>query len=524
MSEPVKDVHSQMIACLSVPRFSLNALERTFRYGESDSLIGLVRELPVEATKRLEVVSLELESLGVFAGMTVAHARALVPDISVRARDSSCEESGLDALRDLVFSCSPNVEIGRGSELGLIWFDLSGLHLLYPKLEDLKTYVELGARRLGFDAVLGISKSKLWSKLATNLALSGGHTGIVVNDSAEQRLLELSLSLLSLPTKLRHSLERLGVRTIRDLLKIPRAELLRRFNREEGLSIKRAVGHAELLKCERERERFIETLHLDEPIWDLNMLMYCASEVIERLSSRLELRGHYAQSLRIDLDYDGKGAYQTLIELSTPSRNTRLWREVVLLRLESNRPDAPVQSLVLECITAPRSKEQLDFFTKSVSVTENLNLLVTKLERHCAPNGVGRMQSGNSYVQDDAFQVPISHKIIEYGRRTPEWISGTPRILRRIRPPEPVEVDWDEGLPCFVKGEGFIGRVREVYGPFRQCGEWWRHDVEVGEESETLEERGFYWDLYDLELTDGHCLRLLHRIRGARSFVVGIYD
>lgn len=524
MLDAMKNTHNQMIACLSVPRFPLNALERTLRYGESDSLIGLVRELPVEATKRLEVVSSELEGLGVSAGMTVAHARALVPEISIRGRNPHCEESGLDALRNLVFSCSPNVEVGRDSELGFIWFDLSGLHLLYPKLEDLKTYVELGARRLGFDASIGIAKSKLWSKLATHLALSQGHSGIVVNETSEQQLLELQLSLLSLPKKLRQSLERLGIRYIRDLLQIPRAELLRRFNREEGHAIERALGCAEILKCERERERFIETLYLDEPIWDLGMLMHCASEIIDRLSSRLELRGHYAQSLRIELDYDGKGAYQTLIELSTPSRNTRLWREVVLLRLESNRPDAPVQSLVLECLTAPRTKEQLDFFTKSVSVTEHLNLLVTKLERHCAPNGVGRMQASNSYVQDDALQVPISHKIIEYGRRTPEWISGTPRILRRIRPPEPVEVDWDQGLPCFVKGEGFIGRVREAYGPFRECGEWWRHDVEVEEQNEMIQERGFYWDLYDLELTDGHCLRLLHRIRSSRSFVVGIYD
>ena len=88
-------------------------------------------------------------------------------------------------------------------------------------------------------------------------------------------------------------------------------------------------------------------------------------------------------------------------------------------------------------------------------------------------------------------------------------------MLKRLRPPEAVEVDWLDGRLSFIKGDGFCGRVKDVFGPFRRCGEWWRDDVEIGFESEEGEarERGFYWDLYDLELNDGTCLRLLHRIR-----------
>ena len=514
------------VGCLWASRFKLNALERSLGYHELNSHIALVREPPIEATKRIEAISPELESLGLHCGMTVAHARALVPGIVVKSRSLPSESAGLDALRDLVFSCSPVVEVGRGAEQGLFWFDLSGLELLHPDLAQLKSKIESSARRLGFEATLGISQSRLWSRLAARIAYLGKHSGIIDNRQGEELILGLELSVLGLTPKLEATFQRLGLRRISDLLKIPKADLSERLSKAEMLLVEKSLGASDVLKSEREEERFVETLYLDEPVWDLRILMHYMTELMERLSERLTLRGAYSAAHRLELDYDGKGAYQSVIELSVPSRDVRLWRELTLLRLESERPEAPIQSVVWECIPASRTKEQLDLFEKPRTIHEGLELLVTKLERTCAADGVGRIQGGDSYLQDSGMQVPISAKLKVSARYKPVWISGLPRVLRRLRPPEPVEVDWHNGKLSFVKGRDFCGRVRSISGPFRQCGEWWRDDVEIRAEplSEVQREKGFYWDLYDLELNDGYCLRLLHRIRGNRCFVIGFYD
>lgn len=514
------------IACLWASRFKLNALERSLSYHERHSRIALVREAPVEATKRLEAVSSELEALGVCCGMTVAQARALAQDLVIRPRSISSETAGLDALKDLAFSCSPVVEVGRGLEEGYFWFDLSGLQLLHPNLDKLKSTLESSARRLGFEATLGISRSRLWSRLAAHLANEGKHSGIIDDKHAESLLLSLELGVLNFPDKLEATFYRLGIRRLRDLLSLPKAELARRLNKSEMQLVERSLGATDILRNERETERFVETLHLDEPVWDLRILMHYLAELMDRLSERLTLRGAYSSAHRLELNYDGQGAYQSLIELSVPSRDVRLWRELTLLRLESERPEAPIQSVVWECFPATRTREQLDLFQKSDAMDEGLELLVTKLERTCAMDGVGRISGGNSYLQDAGALVPISEKLEPATRFRPVWVSGLPRVLRRLRPPELVEVDWLSGMPVFVKGAGFCGRVRGVLGPFRQCGEWWRDDVEIGDALSPEEriERGFYWDLFDLELNDGSCLRLLHRLRGDRCFVVGFYD
>ena len=514
------------IGCLWASRFKLNALERSLSYHEIDSHIALIREPPVEATKRIEAISSELEDLGLYCGMTVAHARALVPEIMIRSRSFSSESSGQDALRDLVFSCSPIVEVGRGLEQGYFWFDLSGLQLLHPNLLDLKSKIESSARRLGFEATLGISRSRLWSRLAAHLAYLGKHSGMIEDARGEKLILELGLEVLGLPTKLEATFQRLGIRRISDLLQIPKADLSRRLSKSEMALIEQSLGAKDVLRSEREEERFVETLYLDEPVWDLRILMHYMTELMERLSERLTLRGTYSLAHRLELDYEGKGSYQAIIELSAPSRDVRLWKELTLLRLESDRPEAPIQSVVWECIPASKTKEQLDLFEKPQIMHEGLELLVAKLERTCAANGVGRIQASNSYLQDSVPQVPISTKLRPGARHRPVWLSGISRVLRRLRPPESVEVDWQEGRLSFVKGRDFCGRVKEVSGPFRQCGEWWRDDVEMkdADSHEELREVGFYWDLYDLELSDGHCLRLLHRLRGNRCFVVGVYD
>ena len=90
------------VGCLWAPRFQLHSYERTLGYHERSSQIALIKNEPVEATKRLVAVSNELECLGVCKGMTVAQARALVPAIDIRPQQFVSERAGADALRDLV--------------------------------------------------------------------------------------------------------------------------------------------------------------------------------------------------------------------------------------------------------------------------------------------------------------------------------------------------------------------------------------------------------------------------------------
>ena len=62
--------------------------------------------------------------------------------------------------------------------------------------------------------------------------------------------------------------------------------------------VRQSLGASDILRSEREEERFIETLHLDEPVWDLRILMHYLGELMDRLAERLTLRGLYAAAHR----------------------------------------------------------------------------------------------------------------------------------------------------------------------------------------------------------------------------------
>src|ERR1700722_3782428 len=65
---------------------------------------------------------------GVRSGMTVAQARALIPELVIGHRDDAAERSAADALADVAESISPLVEEGA---LGQAWVNLTGSEQFY---------------------------------------------------------------------------------------------------------------------------------------------------------------------------------------------------------------------------------------------------------------------------------------------------------------------------------------------------------------------------------------------------------
>ena len=87
-----------------------------------------------------------------------------------------------------------------------------------------------------------------------------------------------------------------------------------------------------------------------------------------------------------------------------------------------------------------------------------------------------------------------------------------PRIaLRAFRPPAVLEVFESGGRPTYVRGPGFGGRVVQLAGPWRICGEWWTADPY---------ERAYY----DVDLSDGGLYRVYCEGSARRWLADGMYD
>ena len=137
------------IACLLVPLFPLAA-----RLRAEPELAGETVAVCEGngAAARITAASRPARQLGVRAGMTLAQARGVLPSLIARGRDPGCERSAHEALLEVAWTLSPQVE-DTADEAG--WSNLGtvGQKLINKSPEfDPRTY---GYKKL-VDLIVGL--------------------------------------------------------------------------------------------------------------------------------------------------------------------------------------------------------------------------------------------------------------------------------------------------------------------------------------------------------------------------------
>ncbi len=125
------------IACVAAPLFPLAARLRSEPELFDEALAifdGNAHSARVVAATRLA------RQAGVTPGLTLTQARALMPGLVARARDSECEKTAQETLLEIAETFSPRVESGGD---GVLFLDIHGLrrHFRSPSPET-----ELGRR------------------------------------------------------------------------------------------------------------------------------------------------------------------------------------------------------------------------------------------------------------------------------------------------------------------------------------------------------------------------------------------
>src|SRR5512132_3713790 len=108
------------LACLYVPLFPLAARLRSEPELRSEALVILEGNGPAA---RVAAANRIARRAGWRAGMSMPQARALMPKLLARGRDSTCEPAAQQALLEVAESFSPRVE---DSGEGLACLDLTG--------------------------------------------------------------------------------------------------------------------------------------------------------------------------------------------------------------------------------------------------------------------------------------------------------------------------------------------------------------------------------------------------------------
>ena len=422
--------------------------------------------------RRLHAVDEAAARLGLYPGQKAADAAALVLDLHVEDADPEGDLEALHALADWCVRFSPAV--APDAPDGLL-IDVSGVTHLWggeaAMLDDL--LARLAAGGIPGRAAIADTPGAAW-------ALARFSDVKIAPPGEQGPLLEpLPVAALRLDAVAAAQLPRLGLTRVGRVMKLPRAQLTRRFGKGVVLRLDQALGHAEeALVFRRPANPWFERLAFADPISAPDDLARATADITARLCARLETEGKGARRFEAAFHrLDGK-AQSVGAGLSLAGRDAGRIARLIAPRLDVIDPGFGIEVVTLTAegveVISPRQR-RLDA-GREAAPEEGLAPLVDRLANRLGEERVWRAQPYQSHVPERS----VVRKPPMAARTGQGWDPDRPRPVRLFRRPEPIDAIAlvPDDPPRQFRWRGRVHRVLKAEGPERIGAEWWRQPID----------------------------------------------
>ena len=278
------------VISLFLPTFATDRLRRE-RPADAPPEAPLVTATREGQRRILAAADANSRAIGLNAGMTVAHARALVPGLVLAEAEPERDAAALERLGVWALKrYSPLVALDPPDGL---WIDATGCAHLFGGEEAMLADLLARLPRAGFRAAAAIAGT---TGAAHALARFAGPLAVPAEGRERRAMAPLPLAALRLDPETLTGLRRLGFETAGDLYDVPRAPLVRRFGPEPVRRLDQALGFS------------AEPLDLPRPARAQPRAGAASSSRSARPSSFASPFGDLAQALCRDLLASGLGA------------------------------------------------------------------------------------------------------------------------------------------------------------------------------------------------------------------------
>ena len=433
----------------------------------------------------ITAASAAAQAQGIFVGMVLADARAIVPALQVFNNKPGLAEQLLKALCKWCIRYTPVAATDLPD--GLI-LDASGCAHLWggeqPYLQEIITRL----KAFGYHVRVAIADTigTAWA-----VARYGKVTCIIKSGEQATALLPLPPAALRLEPDLLERLQKLGLYQVNSFINMPRSALRRRFGQELLCRIDQALGREEeaidpLLPIPPYQER----LPCLEPILTATGIEIALQRLLETLCNSLQQKGKGLRTAVLKAyRVDGK-IEQVEIGTNRASHNARHLFKLFENKLPTIEPALGIELFILE---APRVEDafsqQETLWTGGCSL-ESITLaqLTDRLAGKTGMHTIRRYLPVQHYWPERSV-IPTAS--MQEKPATP-WRTDRPRPTQLLREPEPVEVSAPipDYPPMLFTYKGKLHYIKKADGPERIEREWW------------LEE-GPHRDYYAVEDQDG---------------------
>ncbi len=432
---------------------------------------GAPPELPfalVETVRggiRLAAVDARALALGIVPGLTLADARARVPELAAIDHQRGGDRALLEWLADACDRYSPSVATDLPQGLVL---DITGCEHPYG-----------GEAGLAGDLAQRLERHGLTARLA---CAATPDAALALARHACDDILALPVAALRVDGETHLSLRRAGLKIIGDLAARPRGPLAARFGEGLPVLLAQLLGEIDPHIVPRRTQPAVQVeARFAEPVARTDYVLETLDRLVGEAAMQLGERGSGGRRFEAALFRSDGHVARLGIDTGAPARDPK-----VLARLFRERIDALADPLdpgfgydlirLAVPVIEPMAEQQLRLDGGAVADGE-LAALIDRLGTRLGRNRIRRLYAGDSHIPEQAaFELTIGEPAPLSTWPVPEPGEPPLRPLHLFDPPQRIEVmaEVPDGPPRRFRWRRVLHEVTRYEGPERIAAQWWR--------------------------------------------------
>lgn len=458
---------------------SLEAFAATLTGAASD---GAEAPLALEDAHHIAAANAAARSLGVEPGQKRATALALAPNLRIGQADAARDAAALTAVAHAALAFTPSVCVQSAFDPqrspDTVLLEVRASLRYFGGLASLLQRLREGVTPLGHR----IHAASAPTPLGAALLARGPRRVHVQEPAAMQRALDaLPVWLLGPGREHWEALQGMGLSTLADLRRLPRAGLARRFGTALLTELDRACGERPDPRVPIALpSRFHSRLELFARADSAEQVLHAAAMLLARLATWLAAQHAFVRGFTLAMQHeprwrsDAQVPPQTLLEvaLAEPSRDPAHLQVLLRERLVQVQLPAPTLELELSsCEIVPGEAPCGELFPSAASQREGLVRLVERLQARLGAERVQTLQPVHDHRPERASVLKPAQPSRLGQRGAALELPVMPlRPVWLLAPPEPLAARDERPL--------LGGRELQLLsGPERIEAGWWDHEL-----------------------------------------------
>ncbi|MHB1766233.1 MAG: Y-family DNA polymerase [Phycisphaerae bacterium] len=506
-----------LFLCMYLPDWDIQAMRLKQR--RTNTLISGMTHGPLLlflSQRRQEVVGRCCDTCrrrGIFPGMAVAEARALVPQVMMMPLDGMASRRLLEKLARWALRFSPVVSIvepfpSNQPEPGAdcLLLNIGGMEHLDGGPMALARRITGILRRNGLPCRTAIAPT-----IGSAIALARyAATPARIDNPADisAAMGEFPAAALRISADTQAALREVGITRVGQVMSIARDQLAVRFPPELLLRLDQILGRRMELPAMITLSTAPEAQwRADGPVENLEGILLAARALTQRLAHELTQRNLGTTLLTVNVAGADIGTSTIAIALAQAVRRAdRLWA-AIRPRMEQLRLSGGIEVLTFRAMeTHLLPPEQLhantcarwQYHDAMTPLAPVLDILRTRLPAA----RIGTVAAGRSHIPEQAMRLTMLETAGGRLIRPDDFIT-TQRPSLLLAPPESVQVitDETENAPGHIQWRGNIYTCRQVIGPERLTTAWWTGAAAVTRDYfSVLDQQGqWLWVFHEVE-------------------------